>query len=446
MRARISHLSAKQILAFGFALIIFVGAFLLMMPIANRNHGSIPFVNALFTAASATCVTGLVVYDTWTQFSLFGQVIILLLIQIGGLGFMTITIFFSIVLGKRIGLKERGYLMESISALQLGGIVRLVRNILIGTAIFEGIGALILSFRFYPVFGLAKGIWYGIFHSISAFCNAGFDLMGSIKPYASLTPFANDFIVNLTVISLIIIGGVGFIVWEDIKNNKWHFKQYNLHSKIMIVSTVVLLFSSTLLLFLLENNASLAGLSSGRKILAAFFQAVTPRTAGFNTVNFAAYSEGGTLFTMFLMVIGAGPGSTGGGIKITTFIVMLLAVYTSIQQREDVDVFHRRLEPEVIKHAFVSTTSYLLLMFSGCLIIAALQDLPLKNVMFETASAIGTVGLSTGITRELLPLSRLVIILLMYSGRLGSLTVFLAATDHHNIKPLRNPEDKIIVG
>ena len=441
-----ARFSARQILAAGFALIILSGALLLMLPLASRNGASIPFLNALFTATSATCVTGLVVYDTWTQFSLFGQAIILLLIQIGGLGFMTFAILFAMALGKRIGLTERGYLMEAVSASQLGGIVRLAKHILLGTLFFESLGAILLFSRFWPRFGLADGIWFSIFHSVSAFCNAGFDLMGSIQPFTSLIPFVNDPLVNLTIISLIIIGGIGFVIWDDLLKNRWHFTRYLLHTKVTLVSTGIVLFVSAALFYFLERDAAFAGLSSGGKLLAALFQAVTPRTAGFNTVDLTALSQGGSLLTMLLMAIGAAPGSTGGGIKITTFVVILLAVWANLQRREDVEIFHRRLEANLVKRAFLSTAFYFILLSSASLLILATQNLTLKDTLFETFSAIGTVGLSTGITRTLLPFSKLIILLLMYAGRVGSLTIFLAATEHRNVNPLRNPEDKIIVG
>lgn len=441
-----AHFNSKQSLAFGFAFIILIGSVILMLPISNRSGEAIPFLSALFTSASATCVTGLVVYDTWTQFTIFGQAVIIVLIQIGGLGFMTFAILFSMALGKRIGLKERSYLMEAFCAMQIGGVVRLVRRILLGTLIFEGAGAFLLSIRFIPVFGPSKGIWYGVFHSVSAFCNAGFDLMGAIEPYSSLTPFSNDVIVNLTVMSLIIVGGVGFVIWDDVARNRWRFSRYNLHTKVTLAFIGAILAVSTALMLILENEAAFSGMSSPEKLLAALFQSVTPRTAGFNTVDTASMSESGTFFTILLMIIGAGPGSTAGGIKITTFAVILLSILTNVRNRTDVNSFNRRIEPDLVKRAFVSTGFYLMLAFCGCLIILAIQELTLRDVMFETFSAIGTVGLSMGITRELAPLSQIVIIILMYSGRVGSLTVFMSVMDNKSSKQLRNPAEKMIIG
>ncbi|MFH0993226.1 MAG: potassium transporter TrkG, partial [bacterium] len=337
-------LNALQTLALGFAIIIIIGTMLLMLPLANKSGTTISFLNALFTSTSATCVTGLVVFDTYTQFTLFGQIVILILIQIGGLGFMTVAVMFALVLRKRIGLKERSTLMESTNSMQIGGVVRLAKRILIGTAIFELIGAALLCIRFVPMFGFSKGVWYAVFHSISAFCNAGFDLMGTITPYASLTPFVSDVLVNVVVMTLIVIGGLGFIVWNDILEHKFHVSQFRLHTKIMIVATFTLIILSAGLFLIFEGNAAFAGMNGGESVLAALFSAITPRTAGFNTVALTSLSEAGSGLTMVLMLIGAGPGSTAGGIKLTTMVVILLAVVAHVRGREDINVFGRRLE------------------------------------------------------------------------------------------------------
>ncbi|NCC69679.1 MAG: Trk family potassium uptake protein, partial [Clostridia bacterium] len=290
-------LTATQSIALGFALIILVGALILMLPVSNKNGLSIPFLNALFTSASATCVTGLVVYDTWSQFSLFGQFVIMLLIQIGGLGFMTVAVLFSFALKKRIGLRERSFLTEAVSSMRLGGIVRLVKRILIGTLIFEVTGALLLALRFCPVVGFWRGLWYGLFHSVSAFCNAGFDLMGVLGPYSSLTHFADDIIVNLTLITLIIVGGIGFVVWNDIRNKGLKFKNYDLHTKVILSFTGILVFGAAILFFISEWNGAMSGMDIPERILASLFMSVTPRTAGFNTIDTAALSSSGSLLT-----------------------------------------------------------------------------------------------------------------------------------------------------
>jgi trk system potassium uptake protein len=435
----------KQMLVGGFTGIILFGALFLALPVSSRSGEAIPFLDALFTAASATCVTGLVVADTWTRFSMFGQLIIMLLIQIGGLGFMTIAILFSMVLGKRIGLRDRSFLMESVSALQLGGIVKLARRILIGTFLLEVIGAIILAYRFVPLFGWSQGIWFGIFHSVSAFCNAGFDLMGKVAPYASLTPFVGDILVNGTVMMLIVLGGIGFVIWDDMMENHWNLRKCTLHTRITVVCTGGLILFSTLIILLLEWNAGLAGLTAGEKILAGLFQSVTPRTAGFNTIDTAGLSEGGTLFTILLMVIGAGPGSTGGGIKITTFAVISLSVWAHLQGNPDTTAFKRRLDNRQIQRAFTSAALYFGLALIGSLVITGAQNVSAKTALFEAFSAIGTVGLSLGLTGELVPLSRWIIILLMVAGRLGSITVFLAMAERDDVPSIRRPEEKVVV-
>ena len=345
-------LSAAQTLALGFALIIVTGALLLTLPISSKNGQPIGFLDALFTATSATCVTGLVVFDTYLQFTLFGQIVILTLIQIGGLGFMTFAILFSMVLRKRIGLRERAFLMEAVSADRLSGVVRLARRVLLGTLVVEGTGAVLLSLRFCSMLGFGRGIWYGIFHAVSAFCNAGFDLFGYQAPYQSLVGFESDPLVLLTIAGLIIVGGIGFVVWEDVAVHRLDLRRYTLHTKVVLFTTAFLLAGSTALFYILEAEASFAGMSVPQRLLAAFFQAVTPRTAGFNAVDLTQLSESGALLTMLLMLVGASPGSTGGGMKLTTVAVMVMAVSAHLRRRSDVDLFSRRVEPETVRKAF----------------------------------------------------------------------------------------------
>lgn len=437
--------TATRTIAVGFAFIILVGGVLLSLPIANRNGEFIPFLNALFTSASATCVTGLVVYDTWTQFSVFGQTVILLLIQIGGLGFMAIAILFSLVVGRRIGLRERSLLAEAVSATQVGGVIRLVRRMLIGTALFEGVGAALLSVRFIPEFGWGRGLWYSVFHSISAFCNAGFDLMGFRAPCSSLTYFYNDPVVVLTIATLIVVGGIGFVVWNELIESRFCFGKLRLHSRAVLNSTFTLLMVGMLLFLLLEKDGVFSAMSIQERILSAFFQSVSPRTAGFNTVDIAALSDGSKFITMILMFIGAAPGGTGGGIKVTTMVVMAATVLASLRNREDVSIWHFRLETEILRRAFCGVSVYLAMTVCGVLVLCAQGQL-FTDAAFECLSAIGTVGLSTGITQTLPPLSRIVIVLLMYAGRVGSLTVFLAVARSNNGGKLRNPIGKVIVG
>lgn len=441
----IKQWSTKRTLAVGFACMILMGGLLLSLPIASRSGAGISFLNAMFTSASATCVTGLVVYDTWAQFSWFGQAVILLLIQIGGLGFMTVAILFSLAVRRRIGLRERSLLAESVSAVQLGGVVRLVRRTLIGTAIFESAGAVLLAVRFIPRFGLGRGIWFAVFHSVSAFCNAGFDLMGVQGPFSSLTHFFDDPLVVFTIAALIITGGIGFIVWNDLIDSRFRPEKFNLHTRSTLISTLTLILAATLLFLFLERNGVLSRMNAGAQILAAFFQSVTPRTAGFNTVDIASLSDGGKLVTMLLMFIGAAPGGTGGGIKVTTLVVIIATVNASLYNREDVSVWHFRLDSETLRRSFCGVAIYAALTFGGTLVLCA-QGTMLTDSAFECLSAIGTVGLSTINAAALPSLSRAALILLMYAGRVGSLTVFLAVSRSNGGGKLKNPFGKIIVG
>lgn len=438
------RLNAFQTLSLGFALLILTGGILLSLPIASR-HGALPFIDALFTSASASCVTGLVIYDTYTQFTLFGQAVILLLIQIGGLGFMMVSILVSILLGRRIGLYERSILMESVGALQLGGVVRLTRRALIVTAICEGTGALVLTTWFCPRFGFFQGLWMSVFHAVSAFCNAGFDLMGIRAPGSSFTTAAGSWLVNLTLMALIIIGGLGFLVWDDLITKRLRHAKYRLQTKIVLATTVSLLVLGTLFFYLIEGGHAFAGLPTGQKILMSMFQAVTPRTAGFNTVDMKSLSGGGTLLTIILMFIGAGSGSTGGGIKVNTFAVLILGVWACARRRDSINVFHRRLDDETIHKAYSSVSQYLITCIVGCMVLC-LQGFQLDDALFESFSAIGTVGLTRGITPFLPMASKIVVILMMYSGRVGSLSVAMAVTGSRHKTQLRNSTEKILIG
>ena len=439
-------ISTNRLFALGFALIILLGAGLLCLPAASKSGESIPFINALFTSCSATCVTGLAVYDTWSQFTVFGQVVILLLIQLGGLGFMTFAILISMVAGRKISLAARINLSEAIGAGKLGGVVKLARRILYGTLLIEGTGAFLLYLRFDTLFDTGTAVWYGVFHSISAFCNAGFDLMGAVQPGSSLTYFVGDPTVNLTVVSLILLGGIGFIVWDDVLNCKFRFRRFKLHTKIVLVFSLGIIIIPWLLFMYTERSGVYSGMTAGGRMLAALFSAVTPRTAGFNTVDTASLSEGGTLLTIMLMIIGAGSGSTGGGVKISTFAVQLLSVFAYMKGRRDVNVMDRRIDQNLCRRAFCSVLLYIGIALGASYVIAAAQPLPLKNIMFEVFSALGTVGLSTGITSQLETLPKAVLILLMYAGRVGSVTVFMAVTDFRNVGAARFPEEDLIIG
>ena len=441
-----SHLTQTQFIAYGFIGIILTGTLLLMLPVSSRSGTVTPFLNCLFTATSASCVTGLVVYDTWTHWSVFGQLVILTMIQIGGLGFITIGVFLSIILRRKIGLKERGLMQESANALQIGGMVKLARKIIIGTVALEGGGAMILALRFIPEHGILKGTYYGIFHAISAFCNAGFDLMGWQGAYSSLVNFYDDWVVNLVVMSLIVVGGIGFLVWDDVTRNKFKVSKYMLHTKIVLLTTAVLLFGSAWLFYRFEQNNLLVGMNTSGKILTSLFSSVTARTAGFNTVDTAALTDASKLLTVILMFIGGSPGSTAGGVKTTTIIVMYLYLWSTIQRTYGANAFGRRLEDDAIKRAATIFIINLTLALAAAVYIMASQQLPMSDVLFETFSAIGTVGMTTGITRALNPMSRLAIIFLMYCGRVGSLSFALSFTQHKRVAHVQQPVERITIG
>ncbi|MDI9477031.1 MAG: TrkH family potassium uptake protein [Natronincolaceae bacterium] len=436
-----------QLGAIGFLAIIIIGAILLSLPVSSRDGLGTPLIDALFTSTSATCVTGLIVYDTYNHFSTFGQIVIITLIQIGGLGFMMIGTMFMLVLRKKIGIRSRSLLKDSISTGYIGGIVRLARNIIIGTLLFEGIGALILSIRFSFEMNTSTAIFNGIFHSISAFCNAGFDIMGRNGEFTSLTGYVNDIAVNCVIMSLIVIGGIGFVVWEDIYVKKFNFSKYKLHSKIVLTVTLFLIMISAVMFYFFERKNLMAGLGFKGSLLASLFQAVTPRTAGFNTTDTASLSEGSKLLTMILMVIGGSPGSTAGGIKTTTFVISLLTVVSSVKRSKDLDIFNRRLEDSILIRAYSIVAIYLMGATLSTLMISFLQpELVLGDIAFEVFSAIGTVGMSTGITSKLCIISKSIIILLMYCGRVGSLSVLLAVTENKNNGLIKNPVEKVIIG
>lgn len=441
-----TRLNQVQFIALGFFLIIMLGTFMLMLPISSRSGEWTSFMDALFTATSTTCVTGLIVVDTFTHWSLFGQLVIITLIQIGGLGFLTIAVGFAMVFRRRIGLRQRDLLKESVNAMEIGGIVKLTKKIIAGTTIIEGIGAVILTIRFMPEHGILEGIYYGVFHSISAFCNAGFDLMGYQTPYNSLCAYVNDPVVNLTVSALIILGGLGFVVWDELSVKKFHWKQYTLHTKLVLSCTIFLLIAGTVLMLLFEYNNTVAEMNLGEKILASFFGSVTARTAGFNTVDTAALDSSSKLLTMILMFIGGSPGSTAGGAKTTTVMVMFIYIVSSLKNESGSNVFHRRINSEIIKKAAMVIGLNLGLALCSGMIILATSDLPMEDVLFETISAISTVGMTTGITRDLNTIGRVLIAFLMYCGRIGSMTFALSLMKKENGQLLKMPEEKISIG
>lgn len=448
MQKQKKHLkmSHVQIIALGFFLIIMAGTLLLMLPAATKNGQGASFLDALFTATSASCVTGLVVQDTSTYWSGFGQAAILLMIQIGGLGFMTIATMFFMLLKRRVHLRGRELLTESINGNQVGGIMKLAKKILIGTFLIEGIGAMILMIRFVPLYG-KQGVWMSVFHSVSAFCNGGFDLMGEhTGVYSSLTAFADDWLVNSVIMFLIVIGGVGFVVWDDMLTHKWHLKRYHLHSKIVLYMTNVLIFGGALLFYFVERNATGAGMSAGNQILTALFDSITARTAGFNTVDTAALSDAGKLITIALMFIGGSPGSTAGGVKTTTIMVLMLYSFSYMRKDRGTSVFGRSLEEDALRKASAVFFTNLMLALGVTIIISSIQSFPMLDLMFETFSAIGTVGMSTGLTRELHDISRVLIIFLMYCGRVGSLSFANALAGRRKTVPVKDAVEKITIG
>ncbi|MGN0335226.1 MAG: TrkH family potassium uptake protein [Lachnospiraceae bacterium] len=446
MKKRKLKMSHVQIIALGFFLIIMAGTVLLMLPISTRGSENATFLEALFTATSASCVTGLVVRDTSIFWSDFGQAVILLLIQIGGLGFMTIATMFFLLLRRRVHLRGRELLTESINMTQVGGIMRLAKKIIIGTLFLEGTGALLLMIRFVPKFGV-RGIWMSVFHSISAFCNAGFDLLGSTsEAYCSFVPYRSDWFVNLVLMSLIVIGGIGFIIWDDVWTYRLKVKKYHLHSKIVLFITTILIFGGAVMFFFLEAEGTGKGLSVSDRILTSLFDSVTARTAGFNTVDFAQMTDAGKLWMIMLMFIGGSPGSTAGGVKTTTIMVLLLYSFSYMRSNKGTGIFGRSLEEDSLRKASAVFFTNLVLALTVTMIISHLQGFPMLDLLFETFSAIGTVGMSTGLTRELSTVSKCLIIFLMYCGRVGSLSFANALAGKRKTARVTDAVEKITIG
>ena len=436
------RVSSAQIILVGFALVILLGGWLLTLPIASRTGIRTPFLNALFTSTSAVCVTGLVLYDTATHWTLFGQTVILVLIQIGGMGVITVAAGIAIYSGKKITLMQRSTMQDAISAPQVGGIVRFTGFILRGIALVEGIGALLLCTVFIPQFGFFRGLWMGIFHSISAFCNAGFDLLGEGHPFSSLTAYASNPIINLTIGHLIIIGGLGFLTWEDVLRNKWHFQRYRMQSKVILVTTALLITLPALYFFFFEFQ----GLPMAERAWGSWFQSVTPRTAGFNTLDYNIMSEAGQSLTSLLMVIGGSPGSTAGGIKTTTFAVLLASALAVYRKRSNGQFFGRRIDDSTVKDAVAIFILYILMFLFGGFAISRIEALPLVDCLFESASAVGTVGLTLGMTPTLSTASRIILIMEMFFGRVGGLTLIFATLPATKNPLSRLPLEKIAVG
>lgn len=441
VRAR-RRISSFQIIILGFAGVILLGALLLMLPVSTRSGVVTPFTDALFTSTSAVCVTGLVVRDTGSYWSTFGQSVIILLIQIGGLGVITVAAAFSLLSGRKISLRQRSTMQDAISAPQVGGIVRLTRFVIIGTFTVELVGALLLMPSLCSQFG-ARGVWMSFFHAISAFCNAGFDLFGRVgAEYVSLTVYASSVPVNTVIMLLIVLGGLGFLTWEDICTHRWRVHRYRMQSKVILTVSAVLIFLPAVLFFFCD----FADRPLGERILCSLFQSVTARTAGFNTADLSAMTGVSRAVLIVLMLIGGSPGSTAGGMKTTTAAVLFANATATFCQRESAHFFGRRIGSTVVKNAATILIMYVTLMLAGGCAVSLIEDLPLSACLFETASAVGTVGVSLGITPSLGLASHMILILLMFLGRVGGLTVIYAAMSGNDTFTAKLPQEKIIVG
>ena len=439
-------ISPSQIIILGYLGLIFCGTGLLMLPWTTRDGLGASLGDALFTATSAITVTGLVVHDTMQYWSFFGQLVILLLIQTGGLGVVTMAVAVAVLTGQKIGFRLRWVMQESISAPQLAGIVRTTGFICRIVLCVELAGAFLLALRFCPEMGLGQGLWMALFHAVSAFCNAGFDLMGARQAYSSLTAYSTDPLVCLVIAGLIITGGIGFLTLEDVRCHGPRFRHYHLQSKFVLLASAFLLVAGFCYFYCLEFSSDRWQMSESEAVLASFFQAVSPRTAGFNSVDLTALSPMSQLVTILLMLVGAAPGSTGGGFKVTTLAVLFLALIAIFLNRRDVRGFDRRVSDGTLRKASGIFMFFVLLYLTGGMFICCLDDLPLMVAFFEAASAIATVGLTLGVTPELSDASRAVLILLMYFGRVGSLTVLFAVSSGLRQDAFRYPAEEVAVG
>lgn len=436
------RISSFKIIVLGFAGLIVLGALILMLPVSSKNGAVTPFNEALFTSVSSVCVTGLVLLDTGSYWSSFGQAVILLLIQIGGLGVVTVAVSFAMLSGRKISLMQRSTMQDSISAPKVGGIVRLTKFILLGTFIVEFIGALAMLPVFIKDFGL-KGIWMSVFHSVTAFCNAGFDILGTqSNPFVSITEYSADPVINITVMILIIVGGIGFLTWYDIIANKFKVKRYRLQSKIILLTSLILILLPAVYFFVFDYS----DLTLGKRLLASLFQSVTPRTAGFNTTDISQLSGASKGIMVFLMLIGGSPGSTAGGMKTTTIAVLIMNAVSTFRRKEDTEMFSRRIDSSIVKNASTLLVMYISLALTGSIIISTVENLPFSQCLFETASAVGTVGLTLGITPYLGIVSQIILMLLMFLGRVGGLTFIYATVTNYNLNRSKLPLEKITVG
>ncbi|MBM7703039.1 trk system potassium uptake protein TrkH [Bacillus iocasae] len=441
MKTKSIQLSPPQLLVAVFGVCIIAGAVLLKLPFSTTH--SIKWIDAMFTATSAMTVTGLAVMDTGTEFTIFGQIVIMCLIQLGGLGIMSFAVLIFMVLGKRIGFKQRLLIQQSLNQTNIGGVIRLVKHLFIFSFLIEGVAMLFLAIRWVPEYGWGKGLYYSLFHSISSFNNAGFALWSD-----GLTRYVGDPIVNVTISLLFIIGGIGFTVLVDIWQKR-SYKKLSLHSKMMLIGTLVINTVAMILIFFLEyaNPKTLGGLDWSEKVWAAYFQAVTTRTAGFNTIDIGSMDESTIFLMLLLMFVGAGSASTGGGIKLTTFIIIILAVLAFLRARDDLNILKRRIDVSFVFRALAISTMGVLFIFSAIFIlnISESERIPFLELVFEVISAFGTVGLSMGVTADLSDFGRFIIIFIMFLGKLGPLTLAFSLAKPQR-SAIRYPSEDVLTG
>lgn len=436
------RLNSFQIVVLGFAFVIVLGTVILMLPVSSADGIRTPFIDALFTAVTSVCVTGLVVRDTGTYWSTFGHAVILLLVQAGGLGVVTLSASFSMLTGKKIGLSQRTMMAESVASPKLSGIVRLTSFIIKVSLCIELIGAILMMPVFCRDFGIGKGIWMAVFHSVSAFCNAGLDLLGDRGAFSSLTSYAYEPLINLPIMLLIIIGGIGFLTWDDIRANGYHFSRYRMQSKVIITWSAALCIVPAIFFFLLDFQ----DLPAGKRAVVALFQSVTTRTAGFNTADLTSMRESSQLLMILLMLVGGSPGSTAGGIKTTTLAVLIACAAAVFSRKDSPEMFKRRIAPDIVATATAIFFMYTGLGITCAMTLSILENLPLMPCLFESFSAIATVGLSFGITPTLSIPSKLILIVFMFIGRVGGLTVIYATMSGYKIQCGKHPQEKISVG
>jgi trk system potassium uptake protein TrkH len=439
-------LTYTQTITFTFSALILFGGFLLCLPISSRSGEWTPALDALFTATSAACVTGLVLYDTYTHWSVCGQIIILFLFQIGGIGFMTVITMFSIFLKRKIGLYERQVLVQSTGLLRLGGVVRLIKRVIIMSLCIESAGAVVLALRFCPHMGILSGIYNAIFHSVSAFCNSGFELMGKYGQFSLLNGFVEDFIVSLTLVCLVVMGGIGFIVLDDVRIQKFRPGKYSLHTKITLTVTGILILLGLILFYVFEFNGILAGFTVTEKLIISLFHSVNSRTSGFNAINISNLKETSVILAMVFMFIGGSSGSTAGGIKTSTLAILVMSAVNSTRRMNKMSIFKRKLSDKTVKYASSIVTIYLFAIITAAIIICSVEPFSLREALFESVSALGTAGLSLGITPLLGRTAKTVIIILMFAGRLGWITLLLAFARKHIDPPFERPGEKILIG